>query len=79
LDRFHSDIKDPIHEFKQIQQNDKVDDYIKNYERVKAGVIVKQYPDEEYYLLGFSSGLNEKKSDVVMLYNPTTLQAYKLA
>jgi hypothetical protein len=73
LDRFHPDIKDPVHEFKQIQQNDKMDDYNKNYERVKARVITKQYSDGEYYLLCFLSGLNEKISDVVMLYNPTTL------
>jgi hypothetical protein len=41
LERFHPDIKDPVHEFKQIQQNGKVEDYIKNYERVKARVMAK--------------------------------------
>jgi Ty3 transposon capsid-like protein len=80
LDRFHPDLKDLVDEFKKIHQIGKVDDYIKNYECLKARVIGKQYSDEEYYLLGFLSGLNKEISDDVILYNPTTLkQAYKLA
>jgi hypothetical protein len=79
LDRFSPDLKDPINEFKKNHQTDKVDDYSKSYERVKARVIVSQYSDEEYYLLGFLSGLNDEIFDAILLYNPTTLkQAYKL-
>jgi Retroviral aspartyl protease len=47
---------------------------------LRARVSANQYSDEEYYLLGFLSGLKDEISDVVLLYNPTSLkQAYKLA
>jgi Ty3 transposon capsid-like protein len=80
LDRFNPEFKNPVDEFKKVHQSGKVDDYIINYERVKARVAARQFSDEEYYLLGFISGLKDEIADVVLLYNPTTLkQAYKLA
>jgi predicted PolB exonuclease-like 3'-5' exonuclease len=74
LDRFNPELKDPIDEFKKIHQKGKVDDYIKNYEHVKVRVLAKQYVEEEYYLLGFLSGLKEEISDAILLYNPSTLK-----
>jgi Ty3 transposon capsid-like protein/Retroviral aspartyl protease len=80
LDRFNSDSKNPIDEFKRLQQIGRVDDYIHSYERVKARVLAHQYSPDEFYLLGFLSGLKEEIADAVLLYNPSTLkQAYKLS
>jgi hypothetical protein len=74
LDRFNADFKNPVDEFKYIQQTDKVDDYIHSYERIKARVLTNQYYVETFYLLGFLSGLKEEIIDVVLLYNPLTLK-----
>jgi Retroviral aspartyl protease/Ty3 transposon capsid-like protein len=80
LDRFNPDMKDLVDEFRKIHQEGRVGDYIRNYERINARVLAKQYAEEEFYLLGFLSGLNEEIADAVLLYSPTTLkQAYILA
>jgi hypothetical protein len=52
----------------------RVDDYINAYERIEARVIFNQYSEEEFYLIGFLSGLKEEVTDVVILYNLTTLK-----
>jgi Retroviral aspartyl protease/Ty3 transposon capsid-like protein len=79
-DRFNANLKNPVDEFKKIQQDKRVDDYINSFERIKARITARQFSDEEYYLLGFLSGLKDEIADAVILYNPTTLkQAYKLA
>jgi Retroviral aspartyl protease/Retrotransposon gag protein len=70
IDRFNPDSKNPVDKFKKVQQ----------LGRIKARVISHQYSKEEYYLLGFLSGLKEEIADAVILYNPVTLKhAYKLA
>jgi Ty3 transposon capsid-like protein len=80
IDRFNLDFKNPIDEFKNVRQTHRIDDYINAYERIKARVHSKQFSEEEFYLLGFLSGLKDEITDVVLLYNPTTLkQTYKLA
>jgi Retroviral aspartyl protease/Ty3 transposon capsid-like protein len=80
LNHFNPEMKDPANEFRKIHQEGRVDDYIRNYERIKVRVLAKQYAKEEFYLLGFLSGLNEEIADDVLLYSPTTLkQVYKLA
>jgi Ty3 transposon capsid-like protein len=64
---------------KKVHQSDKVDEFIQQYERIKARVAANHYTYEQYYLLGFLSGLKDEISDVVILYEPKTLkQAYKL-
>jgi hypothetical protein len=46
----------------------------KKYERIKARGPAKYYSDEEFYLLGFLSGLKEEIIDAVILYEPTSLK-----
>jgi Ty3 transposon capsid-like protein len=80
LERFNSDFKNLVNEFKRIQQTGKVDEYIQNFERIKARVLANQYTTETFYLLGFLSGLKEEIVDAIFLYNLLSLkQAYKLA
>jgi Retrotransposon gag protein len=55
LDRFNPEMKDSVDEFRKIHQEGRVDDYIRNYKRIKARVLAKQYAEEEFYLLGFLS------------------------
>jgi Ty3 transposon capsid-like protein len=79
-DRFNPDSKNPVGEFKRIHQLGKVDEYINSYERIRARVSARQYSDEEFYVLGFLSGLKDEIANTVLLYNPVTLKhAYKLA
>jgi hypothetical protein len=69
-----------VDELTKVQELGKDDDYIQSYERIGARVLSIQYSIEEFYLLGFLSGLKEKVADAVILYDPTALKyVYKLA
>jgi hypothetical protein len=53
LNRFNSDSKNPVDEFKRIQQLGKNDDYIHSYEIIRARILSNQYTIEEFYLFVF--------------------------
>jgi hypothetical protein len=59
---------------KKTHQSGIVDEFIQWYERIKLRVAANQYIDEQYYLLGFLSGLKDEISDAIILYEPKTLK-----
>jgi Retrotransposon gag protein len=67
LDRFNVDSKDPVDEIKRVHQTRTVDEYANRLERLKAQVLAKCYTKEEYYLLGFLSGVKEEILDDILV------------
>ncbi|KAJ1699965.1 hypothetical protein LUZ63_008477 [Rhynchospora breviuscula] len=71
----------PIEEFKRCHQINKVDEYVRQFEKIKSRVMqVTQAFTEEDLKIGFISGLKEDIRGMVKLFKPTTLEeAYDYA
>ncbi|KAJ1694535.1 hypothetical protein LUZ63_011233 [Rhynchospora breviuscula] len=80
--RFLKGISDnPLEEFRKVVQLGKVEDYIKNFEKVKSRLMSStSVRDASFYLMAFLSGLKEELKHTVEMCEPTSLnQAYKFA
>ncbi|KAJ4753430.1 polyprotein [Rhynchospora pubera] len=71
----------PIEEFKRCHQVSKVEDYVKQFERIKSRVLqVTGAFSEDEFLVGFISGLREDiKGMVKLLKPPSLIDAYEYA
>ncbi|KAJ3698219.1 hypothetical protein LUZ61_001924 [Rhynchospora tenuis] len=71
----------PIEEFKRCHQVSKVEEYVKQFERIKSRVLqVTGAFSEEDFMVGFVSGLREDIRGMVKLLKPPTLiDAYEYA
>ncbi|KAJ1692442.1 hypothetical protein LUZ63_009140 [Rhynchospora breviuscula] len=73
--------ENPLEEFRKVIHVGKIDDYIKNFDKVKSRLMsTTKMNDSSFYLMAFLSGLREEIKHTVGMYAPTCLnQAYKLA
>ncbi|KAJ3705864.1 hypothetical protein LUZ61_009569 [Rhynchospora tenuis] len=71
----------PIEEFKRCHQVNKVEEYIKQFEKVRMRVMqVTNAFSENDFRIGFVSGLKEEIRSMVKVFKPTTLEdAYEFA
>ncbi|KAJ4802668.1 polyprotein [Rhynchospora pubera] len=80
--RFTIDGSDnPLEQFRRVVHSGKIEDYIRNFERVKSRLTsATKIQSDEFYLFGFLSGLREELKHTVEMCAPTCLnQAYKFA
>ncbi|KAJ4807690.1 polyprotein [Rhynchospora pubera] len=80
--RFTNDgVGNPLEQFRKVVHLGKVDEYIRNFEKVKSRLTTTtKILNEEFYLFGFLSGLKEELKYTVEMCEPLTLnQAYKVA
>ncbi|KAJ4784848.1 polyprotein [Rhynchospora pubera] len=71
----------PIEEFKRCHQINKVDEYVKHFEKVRMRVLqLSSAFSEDDFKIGFVSGLKEEIRSMVKLFKPETLEdAYEYA
>ncbi|KAJ4745876.1 polyprotein [Rhynchospora pubera] len=71
----------PLEDFRKVIQSGKVEEYIKNFEKVKSRLMSStSVRGVAFYLMAFLSGLKEELNHTVQMCEPTNLnQAYKLA
>ncbi|KAJ3702738.1 hypothetical protein LUZ61_006443 [Rhynchospora tenuis] len=71
----------PLEEFRKVIHVGKIDDYIKNFQKVRTRLMsTTKMKDTSFYLLAFISGLREEIKHTVEMCEPSCLnQAYKFA
>ncbi|KAJ4807408.1 polyprotein [Rhynchospora pubera] len=74
-------VENPLEEFRKVTHLGKIDDYIRNFEKVRCRLMsATKMKDTNFYLMAFLSGLRDELKHTVEMCEPSNLnQAYKFA